>query len=240
MPHGLFQSSLTTHGVWALAAVAALVGMTFWLGGARFNRSVATLAGVLVGGVVGMELPRLMGWTISGMGPAIGGAMALGVVGFMLHRAWVGMGLGLLLAALAGIVAWHMWGPGAQWTWPAGGAGRKQWLMDVWTHLPLEMRYRLPIITGTALFTGVALGLLWTRGAMVLMYSLAGVSLLAGLLLAATGGVIHHPQWLAGHAGTQGALFVLMVAGGAALQWRGARRAVPVSNSAKEQWDEDD
>jgi hypothetical protein len=231
---------MTTHSAWGLAVAAALAGMTFWLGGARFNRSVATLAGVLFGGVVGMELPRLMGWSISGMGPAVAGAMTLGVVGFMLHRAWVAMGLGLLLAALGGIVVWHMWGPGAQWTWPAGGAGRRQWLMEVWTQLPPETRHRLPIIMGTALFTGVALGLLWTRGAMVLMYSLTGVSLLAGLLLAATGGAIHHPQWLAGHAGAQGALFAVLVAGGAALQWRQSRRPAPVSDSAQEPWDEDD
>jgi hypothetical protein len=238
MPQGLFQFSPAIHSAWALGVGVALVGFTFWLAGARFNRTVATLAGVLLGGVGGIELPRLLGWSISGMGPAVAGAVVLGLIGFILHRAWVSLGLGLLLALLAGLLLWHGWGPGAGWTWPAPGAGRRQWVIDVWNQFPPEMRRLLPAVMGAALFSGLSIGILWPRPAMVLMYSLCGVCLLGGLLLVSCGGAIQHPRWLASHASGQAGVFVILVAAGAALQWRQVRRPAPAV--AEEPWDDED
>jgi hypothetical protein len=240
MPHALFQLSLTTQGAWALAAVAALVGLTFWLGGARFNRSVATLAGVLIGGVGGMEMPRLLGWSISGMAPAVAAAMTLGLIGFLLHRAWIGIALGLLLALLGSIVVWHTLGPPADWAWPAMNAGRRQWLIDIWTQLPSNTRHAIMAVSGATLFSGIAIGMLWPRVAMVLMYSLAGVSLLSGLYFGPLVGGISRPQWLVDHGGAQEAIFILLVLTGAALQWRLTKPAVAVSGPARDDWDEDD
>src|SRR5437870_5881909 len=89
-----------------LAMTGTLAGAGLWLAGARFSRSLITLVLVSIGGWTGLFLPRWLGWTIDGWAPAIGLALGMGASGFFLHRFWVGIGLGVVLAAWAGFATW--------------------------------------------------------------------------------------------------------------------------------------
>src|SRR5476651_527400 len=100
MPDQVGAAALTI----ALAGAAA--GAVLWLSGARFSRTLVGLAAVAVGAVVGMELPRRLGWTISGAGPAVGLALMCGLMGYLFHRLWIGIGLGTVLAGWAFLATW--------------------------------------------------------------------------------------------------------------------------------------
>lgn len=247
MPQKIIQFSQTTEGIWALGVLLALVGLTFWLGGARFNRAFSTLAGVLIGGVVGMQLPQWAGWSISGMGPAVAGAMGVGLAGFLLYRAWIGPALGILLAIAVVLVTAHICGwqifssSSASSANAAGNEGyAMKHLTDLWHSMPGGLMYTLPAIAAAALFAGLTIGILWPALATVILYSLSGVSILAGLFAALDGGVITRPHWLAGHLATQAAIFLVMVLAGVALQWRQVRRsAAPAASSLQDEWEED-
>src|SRR5258708_5565086 len=86
----------------ALAFGIAGVGALLSLCGARVSRSLLTLVMVAVGTFVGMRLPRWFGWGIDPMGPAFGAAIVLGLGGYVFHRTFEGILLGVLLAAAAG------------------------------------------------------------------------------------------------------------------------------------------
>src|SRR5678815_5388750 len=85
-------------GALMIAITGALIGLGMWLIGARFSRPMVTLAAVAIGAVIGMRMPQWFNWTINGMGPAVGAAIVFGVSGFVGHRLWIGMGLGLVMA----------------------------------------------------------------------------------------------------------------------------------------------
>ena len=94
----------------ALTAVAvaggAVVGAVLWLAGARFSRTLVGLVTVSLGAFLGMEMPRYFGWGVSGAGPAVGMALILGLSGYIMHRFWIGVGLGTVLAAWAFLATW--------------------------------------------------------------------------------------------------------------------------------------
>jgi hypothetical protein len=89
-----------------LAMALAGIGVILWLGGAVWSRSLVTLILVAIGTWIGMRMPGWAGWRIDGMGPAIGGAIVLGAAGYLLHRAWIGLVLAMVLAAWAGGGVW--------------------------------------------------------------------------------------------------------------------------------------
>jgi hypothetical protein len=91
-----------------LAAALACGGAILWLSGAVWSRSIITLTLVATGTWIGMRMPGWCGSHIDGMAPAIGGAIVLGASGYLLHRAWIGIVLALMLAAWAGAGTW-MW-----------------------------------------------------------------------------------------------------------------------------------
>src|SRR5262245_56130142 len=86
--------------------IGTVVGAALWLLGAKISRPLVTLLTVLGGAMIGMHLPQWFGWQISGAGPAVGGAVVLGVSGYVLHRMWVGIGLGSVLALWAAMGTW--------------------------------------------------------------------------------------------------------------------------------------
>src|SRR5687768_5279625 len=98
----LMPKEAGTFGL-VVTVAGTLAGLVLWLVGARFSRPLITLCTVALGGAVGMMLPRWCGWTVNGMGTAVGGAIVLGVSGYVMHRFWVGIGLGLVMCCWAAL-----------------------------------------------------------------------------------------------------------------------------------------
>lgn len=208
----------------ALAIVGCLIGVILWLLGSRFSRSLVSLALVSIGGWTGLFLPRWFGWSIDGWAPAVGLALVLGVTGFFLHRLWVGVGLGLVLAIWAAVVTWMLCGGAdASWSWPALTLKTQLWpyAHSLWDNLPGGVQRILPYACGAALLSGVCAGLLWPRFGVVTLYSALGVTLVVTLGLTAVN--FYRPRWigvLPGRTAAQALTLVGLVAFGALLQWR--------------------
>jgi hypothetical protein len=181
----------------ALAMAGTLAGVGLWLMGARVSRGLITLMTVALGGVLGMELPRWYGWSTGGAATIIAGAILLGILGFTLHRVWVGLGLGMVLALWTAVGVWVVCGAGHDWTMPAvdwASATLPGVLVDIWHSLPEEVVRLLPWASATAVLSGLACALLWPRVGVALLYSMVGVSLIVGMGWSTL--QQGHPQWL--------------------------------------------
>jgi hypothetical protein len=206
-----------------LAMAGTLAGAGLWLAGARFSRSLITLVLVSAGGWIGLFLPQWMGWSIDGWAPAILLAIVLGASGFVLHRFWVGVGLGLVLAGWAAVIVWMICKGNAVWTLPKYRMGTTAtgYAKDLWQSLPADVVKFLPFAAGMALVSGLAGALVWPRIGVVVLYSVVGVSMVVGLGLCVMS--FERPQWI-GMLPAKGSLQVMlvmaMVAFGALLQWQ--------------------
>ncbi len=206
-----------------LAMAGACAGVGLWMAGARMSRGLITLSLVSAGGLIGLRLPAWLGWQVSGMAMAVGLALVGGLLGFILHRLWVGVGLGLTLGLWAILACWiGMHGdyqPGWEHIdWAAGSAAVWQ---QLWSDLPANLRKWWPVAGLAGLGGGIVMSLLWPRVAIVTLYSLVGVSMAAGLgLLAVRAG---RPEWidrLPEQRWVQAALFGSLVLLGALVQWK--------------------
>jgi hypothetical protein len=209
----------------AMAVIGCLIGVLLWLLGSRFSRSLISLVLVALGGWTGLFLPRWFGWAIDGWAPAVGLALVLGVSGFFLHRLWVGVGLGLVLAIWAGVVTWMLCGGGADasWSWPTLTLKTQllPYAHSLWENLPGGVQKILPYACGAALLSGVCAGMLWPRFGVATLYSALGVTLIVTLGLTAVN--FSRPRWigmLPGRTAAQALTLVGLVAFGALLQWR--------------------
>jgi hypothetical protein len=219
-----------------LSIGGCLVGVGLWLLGSRFSRTLISLVLVSIGGWTGLFLPKWFGWAIDGWAPAIGLALVLGATGFFLHRMWVGLGLGLVLAIWAAVITWMLCSGGAGWSWPkftmtthAAEYGR-----SIWQGLPVEVQKILPFACGAALLSGICAALLWPRIGVVTLYSVAGVSLIFALGLSAIN--FSRPQWigmLPARTSSQAMTLAAMVAFGALVQWRIAPKLKAASKGPK-------
>jgi hypothetical protein len=219
-----------------VASIGSLLGAGLWISGARFSRFMLTLAAVTLGAAVGMKLPAWCGWSVDGMGPAVGGAVILGVSAFALHRLWVGIWLGIVLTGWSALVIWTTARHGADWHWPNVHAGRSlpAYLAQVWRTLPDQVKDYLPWFAGAAMACGITAATAWPRISMVLLWSAAGVS-----LLVATGAMAlsrldpavlrRVPRQTVAQLAVLGALVLL----GAALQWRITPRPKSAARSSK-------
>jgi hypothetical protein len=205
--------------------VGSAAGVILWLAGSRFSRSLVTLLAVSVGAVLGMHLPRWFGWPVDGMGLAVGGAVVLGLSGFLLHNTWVGLSLSGLLVLWSGTAAWAVAGTGSpfeiQWPDIDPTADASTVLATLWRAMPGELPWVMPCAVAGALAAGVLTTVLWPKLARVLAYSLAGLSLLvvAGLWAMQ----MSRPQWLARvprDFPTQLAVLLGLVCVGVLIQWR--------------------
>ncbi len=216
LPHDIGQAAL------AAALFGTLVGVGLWLAGARFSRPMITLLGVSLGAILGRALPGWMSWNLNTMAASVGGAVVLGMSGYVLHRVWVGLGLGLVLACWAVLATWTFAGESATPTWPAVDAGANPWTFAAaaWENVPLNVRKLLPYACGSALISGFLPALLWPRAAVVLLYSALGTSLLVGMgLIAVENG---RPDWITvvpAHSWAQVTTLLGFVAFGAVVQW---------------------
>ena len=208
--------------VCALAGTA--VGLLLWLVGARLSRPMITLLTVLGGGMLGMMLPRWLDWQISGAGLAVGGALVFGLTGFLLHRFWVGFGLGVVLTLWTAVGVWLVMQDGVVWSMPTIDPGQitlAQMSREIWASLPQEVTKVLPTACAVAMVSGLVAGMLWPRIGVVLMYSSAGASMLVWMGMAAL--EYGRPQWLVhvpATLPTQLLIFFGLVAFGAVFQWQ--------------------
>jgi hypothetical protein len=207
------------------ALVGSAAGAILWLAGSRFSRSLVTLLAVTVGAAVGMHLPGWMGWPIDGMGLAVGGAVVLGLSGFLLHNTWVGLSLSGLLALWTGTAAWVIAGRGARLEihWPDvdPAADAATVLAALWRAMRGDLPWVMPAAVAGALAAGVVITVAWPKLARVLAYSLAGVSLL--VVAGVWAMQMSRPQWLAAAPKdfpTQVAILLVGVAVGVLIQWR--------------------
>ncbi len=212
-----------TQAALVAALVGTLIGAGLCLAGARFSRPLITLVAVALGAVIGRMLPAWTNWNVSTMATSVGGAVVLGMSGVLLHRVWVGVGLGLLLACWAALATWAFAGAGAELTWPAVDAETtlRSFGEAVWTNLPEKVRTLLPWACGGAMASGFLSSLLWPRFAVVMLYSALGTSLLVGLgLIAIENG---RPEWITivpSQTWAQVMTLLGIVAFGAVVQWQ--------------------
>src|SRR4051794_30502848 len=153
-----------------IAIVGSLIGVAIWLLGARFSRPIITLLTVLLGATVGMHLPQWFGWNISGAGPAVGGALVLGVTGYVLHGPWVGIGLGTVLSSWAAMACWIAFRNNAGWAWPEYGADTSvlDYSRALWQALPPDVARVLPYACATAMVCGLGLAIIWPKVSLIL------------------------------------------------------------------------
>jgi hypothetical protein len=208
-----------------VATAGTLAGGAMWLAGARFSRPVLTLTAVALGTLIGKKLPLWCGWSVDEMGPAVGGAVILGVSAFALHRLWVGLWLGTVLSCWAALATWLIMNHDAYWAWPVFGLSTlPHYLLLVWQQLPADVTMYLPIACGTAMLAGSTAGILWPRLGLVLMWSSAGVTLLIGTAM--TAAEKFSPDIFARlpkQTWPQIATLAILIAAGAFWQWRMVR-----------------
>jgi hypothetical protein len=225
----LFQHLITLlpHKPGSITLIVALVGCMFglalWIAGARFSRSILTLAAVALGTAIGMKLPLWCNWSVDPMAPAVGGAIVLGISAYTLHRIWVGAWLGAILTLWSALVLWATRGPALHWRWPQYDPTQTlpQYVSDLWQNVPESLHQLLCVCAVAALIAGVGAAWLWPRIGVAVLWSAAGGSLL--LPTAATALSRFDPvvlRHLPRQTSSQLALFAALIVAGAILQWR--------------------
>jgi hypothetical protein len=223
-----------------IALVVAMIGTVFgaalWLLGVKMSRPSVTLFTVLAGAAVGMHLPQWCGWNINGAGPAVGGAVVLGVSGFVLHRLWIGIGLGSLLALWVAVGIWLGLHGTTPWSWPDFDPGQTPWLYlkEVWANVPHEAARLMPFACGVTLVSGLAGTILWPRLATALHWSALGISMLVVMGIAAMD--YGQRQWLdhlPQQTWAQLATIAVMLVIGTIIQWQLHPKPVPVPVAAR-------
>lgn len=210
-------------GALLVALIGAVFGIGLWIAGVKVSRPLVTLLTVLVGATIGMQMPGWFQWTINGAGPAVGAAVVLGVSGFVLHRMWVGIGLGLTLALWCALGMWLLMRDATSWQWPDVSASSSccEYLKDVWDGLPPDMTRILPFAAGTMLVCGVASSIIWPKLTTVVNWSAVGLTMCVGLTTGAI--AMTHRDWLA-RAPQQTWVQLSSLAGllfvGSAVQWK--------------------
>lgn len=224
-----------------IALTGSLIGAAIWLLGARFSRPIVTLLTVLLGAAIGQNLPEWLGWTISGAGPAVVLSLVLGVTGYVMHGMWVGIGLGTVLSGWAALACWIGFKGAATWSWPAveAEATLASYASAVWQALPPDVARVLPYGCATAMISGLAMAILWPRFSLLLGWSCAGATLLAGMGLAAVD--YGQPEWLTQippETWIQTSVLGGLVTLGMLIQWKLAPTPVVSKAAKKDQKDE--
>lgn len=219
-----------------IALTGSMIGAAIWLMGARFSRPIITLLTVLIGAVIGLHLPQWFGWTISGAGPAVAMALVLGITGYTLHGVWVGIGLGTVLASWAAIGSWICFHGTTTWTWPpvASDTTVVSYSTSLWQQLTPDVAHILLCATAVAMLSGLAMSILWPKFSLLLGWSLAGATLLAGMGLAAV--EFGQPEWLAKvppQNWAQAAILGALVLIGLLIQWKLTPRPAPAKAGKK-------
>jgi hypothetical protein len=222
-----FPARLDTLAL-VLAMVGAAFGAVLWLCGSIYNRTLVTLMTVCLGMLVGLQLPAWFGWKVDGWATGLLTTLVFGVSGYAWSRAWVGLGLGLVLAcwAAVGTFAYYGFGTGPgglPWVMPISKPGMTlgAWSIDFWNSLSTQTRQVLPFACAAGMLSGIGAVIAWPRFGTVLHYSTLGLSLLIGLGTAAV--MSTRPSWLGvvpNQMSSQVVVLVSLIAFGAIFQWR--------------------
>src|SRR5687767_3479401 len=165
-------------GALIIAMIGAAFGLALWIAGVKVSRPLVTLVTVLLGATIGMQLPRYFGWSISGAGPAVGAAAVLGVSGFILHRMWVGIGLGLVLALWCALGMWLTMRDGQTWSWPDWTESTTicTYASEIWADVPRMIARYLPYVAIVMLVSGIASCIIWPKLTTVASWSAIGMT----------------------------------------------------------------
>lgn len=221
---GLFPQHIDPIAL-LVAVAGAVMGGVLWLGGSRFSRTLMTLISVAAGSFIGLQFPKWFTVGLEGWATAVLGALILGISGYALHKVWVGLGLGLVLAVWAAVATLTLCGDPRGFAWPVSGEGATfgAQLADVWNALTLDARRLLPFACAAAMMMGMVASIVWQKLGVVLLYSTAGMTLLLGLGTAAIYSAKR--EWLSiipSQTSSQVIVLLSAVAFGAVLQWRSA------------------
>ncbi len=207
-----------------VAVIGCIFGLALWIAGARFSRSILTLAAVALGTICRIEAPALVQMVDRSDGAApVGIAVVLGVSAYVFHRIWVGAWLGTILTLWSALVLWAMRGHAFKWRWPQYNPAQTlpQYFQDLWQNVPESLHECLAFCAIAALLIGISAAWLWPRIGVALLWSAAGVSLL--LPTAATAISLFDPtafRHLPRQNSSQMALLLGLLAAGALFQWR--------------------
>jgi hypothetical protein len=165
-----------------VAAAGVAFGAALWLIGSRFSRQLVTLVAVAAGAALGLQVPRSLGLTIGSWATAVGGALALGVLGYVFHRVFIKLGLAILMAACGICAAWLLYASDTNWTLPTRGESTSLWdyALQFWNAVPPDLRMSAPLGAGIGLVIAGTLSFLLPRLAISLFYSLSGFCMMAG------------------------------------------------------------
>jgi hypothetical protein len=203
-----------------LAILGAGLGVALWLCGSKYSRKLVTLLTVTLGMLVGLQLPGWFGWGLDAWAASVLAAIVFGVTGYAWHKAWIGTGLGLVLACWAAVMTCAVCGIGPIPAAP-NGVSTKLWMMTIWNSMSPSSRQHLPFTCLAALLTGIGSSVLWPRLGTVLLYSSLGVSLLVSLGTSAV--LSTKKDWLRvvpDQMSSQMVVLLALVAFGAIFQWR--------------------
>jgi hypothetical protein len=192
---------------------------------------LVTLAAVGVGAYIGKKAPGWMHSEIDPIGTSFGGALLMGILGYVYHRMWVGAGLAALLAGWAAAITWQAMAPGQRWAWPALtpmdlGAIAK----TLWESLPADIQKVMPWTAGGAGLVGMLLGEFCPRFAARLFYSMLGLSLLGAALLL----IKQTSNWtdrIPTGVGVQVGIAAVLVMLGVVVQWWLGPKRAPIAAS---------
>jgi hypothetical protein len=206
-----------------VALVGSIIGLAMYITGARFSRSILTLAAVAMGTSIGLRMPMWCGWHVDPMAPAVAGAIVMGVSAYAFHRVWVGAWLGVVLSVWAALVLWATRGGAFHWRWPQYDPSQTlpQYFSALWQNVPDSMQQCLGFSAAAAMLVGISAALLWPRVGIALLWSAAGISVLLPAVVTALsqldpGALKHIPR----QTPDQLALLAGLVGLGAIFQWR--------------------
>lgn len=170
---------------WAWFWWAALVGggLLLWLAGGRVSRSLVTLMLVAAGAILGKHFPAMSGAKLDPMACVLGGALVLGVLGYLMHRWVIGLGLGGVLGLWAVLGCFAVAASPAYFAWPGGGSLTEVY-RSVVGQFTAETGQMMTAIGGLAFVSGMAVSVLFPRFAITLFWTLAGATVWGGSGLA--------------------------------------------------------
>jgi hypothetical protein len=184
---------------------------------------LTALFAVFIGACIGRQIPLWMGWKIDAMTLTVAGAVVIGLSGFIYHRVWAAIGMGLTLSVWGAFIAWIGWHGTATWFWPVFDDTQSltTYAIEVWRALPPDVARVLPFICGAGFLSGLVPVLLWPRVGCSIMYSMLGLTMATICGLSSMNpGLRFSVQNMSVSAWLQVPVWFSLITMGALVQWR--------------------
>ena len=164
---------------WQPAAVAGM-GALLGLRGARHSRTLVTLTAVAGGTFLGLHAPSWFALKMDGIGAAFCTAIAVGVIGFLLHRTFIGLLQAMLFGSLAGVGTWIARAGTTPWQLPRIDLSQSApaILSALRDSLPAQLHTALPVAIAVGWGLGIMLAFFWPRFSQVTFFSLFGMTIM--------------------------------------------------------------